>query len=345
MKKSKARKITELSFLIVFVFGFRLLIEEAIPMFEQNLNLSFMKFVGRLLSNIPVTVTIVVLNIVSLYTLNKFEKKESLFLKTLYILLIALVVALFAAILIRYPVWNKGLSSKFFSDIYFRLTLLTAFVFNLLLISVIQVYLYYIKSHERELNVEIGKKNRAQYQYQQLKRQLNPHFLFNSLNVLDYLIQTNPDKASDFVRKLSSVYRYLLSIEENSTVSIKEELEFVSLYFDLLKERFSDGLELTVDIDKESSDSMIIPGGLQLLVENAVKHNIVSLETPLKIEIYARDGYITISNNLQPKINSLDRGGFGLNNIKGQYNLLFKRDITIESDDLTFKVSLPLIER
>ncbi|MDP3437495.1 MAG: histidine kinase, partial [Bacteroidales bacterium] len=177
-----------------------------------------------------------------------------------------------------------------------------------------------------------------------LKRQLNPHFLFNSLNVLDFLIYTNQERASDFVRKLSSLYRYLLNTEDVKSVPLKDELDFVLLYYSLMKERFSDGLELMLNVEPQLLSHHIVPGSLQLLAENATKHNIVCKEKPLLIEIFTEQYCIVVRNNINLKINVIDSGGIGLKNIKGQYKLLFKKDIKLNVDENYFCVKIPLIE-
>lgn len=345
MRSYGVKKIVEITILIIFVLGFRVLIEESIPLFEENLNLSFGKFLARILGNYPITIFMIISDIVIAYGINRYLPKERADYKFITIILGSLLVAFISSIFIRLPIWNKGASYIFFSDIYFNLTLLTAFVLNLLILSLFHIYIYYLKSHERALNIEIGKKNRAQYQYLQLKRQLNPHFLFNSLNVLDYLIVTDSDKASLYVKKLSSVYRYLLRIEESKTVSLREEIEFVSMYCDLLKERFTKGFIVEIDIAEECKNFFIIPGGLQMLVENATKHNIVSADKPLTINIYTSKDYVVVKNNLQLKINSFESEGIGLKNIVGQYKILFKKDVDIIPDSEYFVVKIPLVKR
>lgn len=344
MSRFNFRKIIEISFLILFVFGFRVLVEEATPLFEKQLNLSFGRFVMKLLGNYPVTFFMLVVDITLVYLINKYVNQENSFKKFIGILSTAIFVAFLSALWIRIPVWNKVEDAILFNDIYFNLTILTSFVLNLVLMSFIQVYLYYIKSHEKALNIEIGKKTRAQYQYQQLKRQLNPHFLFNSLNVLDFLIYTNQERASDFVRKLSSLYRYLLNTEDVKSVPLKDELDFVLLYYSLMKERFSDGLELMLNVEPQLLSHHIVPGSLQLLAENATKHNIVCKEKPLLIEIFTEQYCIVVRNNINLKINVIDSGGIGLKNIKGQYKLLFKKDIKLTVDENYFCVKIPLIE-
>ena len=345
MKQLSIKRIVEFTLLALLVFGFRVLIQEFMPMFEENLNLTFGRFLIKLLSNYPLTLLMLFIDISVVVILNKFIKDEWTFLKIFLIVISSVIVAFVSALWIRMPIWNDVFGVTFFKDIYFNLTLFSSFVFNLIVISLLHVYSYYSRKQEKALNLEIGKKNRARYQYQQLKNQLNPHFLFNSLNVLDYLIYTDQQRASDFVRKLSSVYRYLLRKEDLPVVSIKEEVDFVNLYVDLLKERFSDGLSIEIKIEPEFEDYCIVPGGLQMLVENAIKHNIISIDTPLKIEVYIDKNMIAVRNNLQLRLTTIDSSGVGLRNIKGQYMFLFKKNIEIISRPDYFEVKLPLIEK
>ncbi|PKP43339.1 MAG: histidine kinase [Bacteroidetes bacterium HGW-Bacteroidetes-10] len=345
MKQLSIKRIVEFTLLALLVFGFRVLIQEFMPLFEENLNLTFGRFLIKLLSNYPLTLVMLFIDISMVVVLNRYVKDDWTFLKIFLIVVSSVVIAFLSALWIRVPIWNDVYGATFFKDIFFNLTLFSSFVFNLIVISLLHVYSYYSRKQEKALNLEIGKKNRARYQYQQLKNQLNPHFLFNSLNVLDYLIYTDQQRASDFVRKLSSVYRYLLRKEDLPVVTIREEVDFVNLYVDLLRERFSDGLSIEIRIDKEFEDYCIVPGGLQMLVENAIKHNIISVETPLKIEVYIENNMIAVRNNLQLRFTTIDSSGVGLSNIKGQYMFLFRKNIKIISSENYFEVQLPLIDK
>jgi len=344
MKSFNIKKVIEFTLLALFVFGFRVLIEESMPIFEAKLNLTFGKFLIKLLSNYPLTLSMLFLDIVIVYLVNRRNFPGKAFNKFFSLIVSSLLVALFSALWIRLPIWINGSETILFSDIYFTLTLFTSFVFNSVIFALLHVYYYYIKSHEKALNIEIGKKNRAYYQYQQLKGQMNPHFLFNSLNVLEFLIQTDPARASDFVRKLSSVYRYFLNKEDKEVVSLKEEIDFVMIYTDLLKARFDKGLEVRVEIDEKYYNFPIIPGGLQMLVENAIKHNVISNEHPLKIDISVKGSMVVTKNNLQLRINTMESSGVGIRNIRGQYKLLFKKEIQVFAEPGFFAIGLPLIE-
>lgn len=344
MRNLGFKKVIEFTFLALLVFGFRVLIQEFMPLFEQNLNLTFGRFLIKLLSNYPLTFVMLLFDIYAVYLLNKYFKNDWAYLKILLFVISALLIATISALWIRVPIWSGSYTATFFKDIYFNLTIFSSFVFNLIVISLLHVYSYYSRLHELELNQEKGKKNRARHQYQQLKNQLNPHFLFNSLNVLDYLIFIDQKRASDFVRKLSSVYRYLLSKEDLPVVSLKEEIDFVNLFVDLLKERFSDGFIVDIEIPDKYLEYNIIPGGLQMLVENAIKHNTIGVENPLIIQIFIENEKIIIKNNLQPKISTIESGGIGIKNIKGQYMFLFKQNVEIKVDSNYYEVRLPLID-
>jgi hypothetical protein len=203
---------------------------------------------------------------------------------------------------------------------------------------------YYARSHRKALNVEIVKKQQARIQYNQLKQQLNPHFLFNSLNVLDYLVHIDADRASDFIKKMADVYRYMLSKESDMLVSLQDELGFSMAYGDLLKERFDTGLEVEVNIPDNYLEKRIIPCGLQLLIENAMKHNVVSPESPLVIKIYVEDKSVVVLNNLQLRQRTYASSEVGLANIEGQYASAFNKKIEICKTAEFFMVKIPLIK-
>lgn len=186
--------------------------------------------------------------------------------------------------------------------------------------------------------------SRSEYQYERLKQQINPHFLFNSLNILDYLVQEQEtERASTFIRKLANIYRYMLRNDEKPLVKIGEELDFTKMYIDLLRERFIEGLVFVIDVDESLYDRSIVPCSLQLLVENATKHNIVSAESPLTIKIKCDEEFITVSNNLQERTHGQPSTHLGLANIRRQYMDITRREIFVEKTETEFIVKLPII--
>ena len=195
-----------------------------------------------------------------------------------------------------------------------------------------------------QLSNERGKKHMAQFQYNKLKMQINPHFLFNSLNILDFLVQEQEtERASAFIRKLAECYRYMLKTEDESLVTLREEAEFARKYAELLQERFANGFIIEYDIPQEAYSRHVVPCCLQLLIENATKHNVVNIERPLTITISAQNDMLIVSNNLQPRISTQASTGKGLNNIRQQYLDISGRGITIEQNDTHFTVNIPLL--
>lgn len=184
-------------------------------------------------------------------------------------------------------------------------------------------------------------------QYETLKNQLNPHMLFNSLNTLYALVRENPDKAQDYISQLSKVMRYTLKQDsdiERSTISLQEELNFINSYIYLLKMRFEDNISFVFDIDNSLLMKKIPRMAIQLLVENAVKHNEISNRNPLHITIRTIDDEtLEVANNLQPRRGATTSTGIGLNNLRKRYRLLFNKDIEIqEKENNIFSVKIPL---
>lgn len=190
--------------------------------------------------------------------------------------------------------------------------------------------------------MERYRKENAEYQFEMLKLQLNPHFLFNSLNTLSSLVYENPEKAGEFIRKLSDVYRYVLDNRSRELVSLAEEMAFIRSFTYLLGLRFQGMIEFIFKVDDDALRKKIAPMTLQLLVENAVKHNVVARKQPLSITIHSHDDRIMVSNNLQVKP---EQGGtgVGLKNIASRYGFLTDRKVEISDEHGTFSVTIPLI--
>jgi hypothetical protein len=188
------------------------------------------------------------------------------------------------------------------------------------------------------------KQKNMETQLDALKSQVNPHFLFNSLNSLSSLIQSNAAQAVDFVHKLSGVYRYLLQSNDRNLVELKEELAFLHAYLQLLQIRFGKALHYRITIDPAYEGYFIPPLTLQLLVENAVKHNVVSIDQPLSIEVYNADDKLAIKNNLQKRRSPVVSHGIGLVNLLARYGLVTKAEVAISETEEAFVVSLPLIK-
>jgi len=183
-----------------------------------------------------------------------------------------------------------------------------------------------------------------QSQYDSLKQQVNPHFLFNSINTVSSLITKDPSRAQKFLSEMSKVYRYLLQSNEQELVTLETELRFISSYFHLLKTRFTDGLFLDLQIADDVLQYQLPALTLQLLIENAIKHNIVEKETPLVISMISGKGQLTITNNLQKKLTDIVSTRIGLANIIARYQLLGQPDVIVLQTESEFKVTIPLIQ-
>jgi len=181
-------------------------------------------------------------------------------------------------------------------------------------------------------------------QFETLKSQINPHFLFNSLNVLSSLIYIDKDKASKFVRQLSKVYRYILDSKDRDLITLEDELPFIESYIFLLKTRFDKNLIVNQDLPVDKQHHKIAPMVLQLLIENAIKHNIISKTKPLTIDISVIDNkYLQIKNNLQLKTSTEITSQIGLKNIQKRYEYLCNKKIDIKQTEEYFTVRIPLI--
>lgn len=224
----------------------------------------------------------------------------------------------------------------------------SAGLFNSILVISIYEAVYFMKRYMHSAaEAEQLKREMVQSQLETLKNQVNPHFLFNSLNTLVSIIPDDRDVAVEFVRKLSKVYRYILEINDRELILLREELEFLNSYIFLQKIRFGDNLVVKMEIPEHLLEHQVVPLSLQMLLENALKHNVVSTEKPLHIEIYIgkNDQTLVVRNNLQLKQQVLDSTGTGLKNIRNRYHFASGREVETIVTTSAFIVALPLINK
>ena len=203
---------------------------------------------------------------------------------------------------------------------------------------------FLIEWKQSALDAEKLKRENVTARYESLKNQVNPHFLFNSFNALTNLVYENQDLAAKFIKQLSEVYRYVLDTRDRELVTKEEELKFLESYLFLQKIRFGDNLQIAIQLD--AVKTYFPPLVLQMLIENAIKHNIVAAEQPLSIKIYESDNYIVIENKLQhKKVLSEESAGVGLSNICLRYEFLSDQKVVVEALPDKFIVRLPVIER
>lgn len=220
--------------------------------------------------------------------------------------------------------------------------LVTSVVITLFINSVFVATAFFRFWKRTVIEKEELKRDSISAEFETLKNQINPHFLFNSLNTLTSLIEENPNVATNFVQKLASVYRYVLSQKDKEKVSLEEELQFITAYVYLNKIRFGENLHVEIDISEESRKKEIATLALQMLLENAIKHNIISSKNPLHIVIKAGEDWVEVRNNLQRK-NTVESNGIGLSNIVHRYSFLSKVPVDIAEENNEFVVRLPLL--
>lgn len=295
-----------------------------------------------LLSNSLAIIILICCNVIYLIVNQRFEWLSTPLGYTIGIIVETAIIASITAVVIGYNL-------PFGTDVAFQnasfIQLFSITIIANLLIYVAMVLVSYVYQTRSRIEKEQEKRRFAQYQYNILKQQVNPHFLFNSLNILNGLIEEQKsEEASEYVRKLASLYRYMLQNENEHIVRLQEELQFIDQYTDLLKVRFPKGFVIEKDIDDNSYSRFVIQCSLQVLIENAFKHNIVRAEQPLQITIATEADYIVVRNNLQPKSSSNENSTkVGLKNISKQYMAAIGKDIEIIKGENIFEVKLPLI--
>ncbi|WP_421872409.1 sensor histidine kinase [Marinoscillum sp.] len=226
----------------------------------------------------------------------------------------------------------------------FKLSLGFVFRVNLFLHCVNAIVFYQQLLRKTEINMELAEKENLLANYNALKRQISPHFLFNSLNVLDELIAQDPKRASDFLARLSKVYRYVTRNQTVDLVALSDEVEFMKSYSYLLEARFQNHLTISLSISDAHLDKKILPAALQILVENTIKHNEISSSKNLTVSIRTEAEYVVVENTIQPKTTSSDRSlGIGLQNIQKRYQFFIDKEVKILNDGSVFAVWLPLL--
>jgi hypothetical protein len=223
------------------------------------------------------------------------------------------------------------------------------YLFPLLFTTIISLFfhlIYFYKAlQEKKVKEQKIIAGAASAKFDALKNQLDPHFLFNSLNVLASLIDENPDQAQRFTTGLSKIYRYVLEQKNKELVSLEEELKFASTYMKLLKMRFENSIEFEIPEEISNEEAKVVPLSLQLLLENTIKHNIVSENRPLKIKIYEQDEFLVVENNYQKKEVLSNRKGVGLQNIVNRYNEITQRKVLINQTEEIFRVKIPVLTK
>ena len=292
----------------------------------------------------------------SLYFVNAFLhiKLDAIFSKNRYSpkrliigFVLSFVVTLFVIFLLRFfealiiknntleVFWNNERASNY----------IVSSIIAILVLLTIHSFYFYKALQENKVKEQKIIAGTASAKFESLKNQIDPHFLFNSLNVLSSLIEENPENAQKFTTSLSKIYRYVLEQKDKELVSVEEELAFAKTYMNLLKMRFENSLFYELPTTIINPEAKVVPLSLQLLLENTVKHNVVSELKPLHIRIYVEGDYLVIKNDFQKKEVLQIRQGVGLQNIINRYGIITNRKVLIEQNEQTFTVKIPILTK
>jgi sensor histidine kinase YesM len=289
-----------------------------------------------------VVLTMCIADYVLLLFLNRYlPYSKSIFYRILASVLGQIVICLILLTIFNYFIYNillipeEGLPS-------FPVKFAFGMVTNIPILLIFELIYYFLSEQKAIANSEKAKREALLFQHETLRAQMNPHFLFNSLNVLSSLIYMNPENANKFTKALSKTYRYVLSLNRQPIVSVAEELEALNSYIFLMKMRFENSFTFTVNKIADPEKSNIIPLTLQLLLENAFKHNVATEDRLLEIIITIDREYLTVENNIQLS-NDVEKGGIGLKYLAKQYTL-YAKELIVEHTNHQFVVKVPYIE-
>lgn len=295
---------------------------------------------GKILTNSMGIIILVGLNIIYVSYVDKLKKRCRKCQKNAIFVAFLIITSLIETFIIRaeFPQTRHDTSLT-----TFQLLFVVSLVAQTTIYCLVYI-IHYALTSRKEMREHKEQANLAQYRYHKLKGQVNPHFLFNSLNILDCLVcDEKTEEASLYIHKLANIYRYMIKSEDYELIPLSEEVDFVRQYIDLLKVRFPEGFDVNMDIPQEQMARFVLPCSLQLLIENATKHNAVSARNPLIINITADENTICVRNNLVPKMTLAASTGMGHKYIQQQYMDLSGKSIDIRKTNEDYIVTLPLL--
>ena len=320
--------------------GVNLLISRSLP--------SLMTLKWNFIFTMLYSVVLYFANALIFIQLDKYFEKNRFHLKRLVIgFLASFFVSGFAIFLLR-MLEDVGFENKTVQEFIqneIPANYVVAMVITIIVSLVIHLVYFYKSYQENKLKEQKIIAGTASAQFESLKNQIDPHFLFNSLNVLSSLIEENPENAQKFTTSLSKIYRYVLEQKDKELVSVAEELQFAKTYMNLLKMRFENSITFEIPEGFDNDEAKVVPLSLQLLLENCIKHNVVSEAKPLHVKISIENNQLVVINNLQKKEVLSDRKGVGLQNIVNRYSILTKRTVLVEENEQEFKVFLPILTK
>lgn len=340
IKDSRKISYWGLAFLGVFTF-LSLLILMIVIIGTKESNNSSTTIIHTILNSIaistPFTIVTGWINYKMVLFLNKNKWMQQHFtLRILFEILFILVIAIFIVVAVNSLFWLNNDILNLISHLFKSGSIISSILINTFIVVIIE---YIVQSN---INQQLKQEN-ALFHYQQLKNQINPHFLFNSLNALVSLINSDPKSATLYTKKLSDIYRYVLLHDLDNLATLRNELAFINNYIEVLQIRYGNTLKVNYKLLDNDLECSIPPLSLQLLVENAVKHNSLSNNNPLTITISTDGEYITVTNNLQPRTSVREGMNIGLKNLNSKYAIISDKQIIINKTENNFTIKLPLI--
>lgn len=341
--KNKKVNFEEWLYILVILFVLLVLFLYLIKILEfPDTNTS--SLVWSILFSFPFVVVMTFINYYSVRTLNRIKfLRERMIVRLIVEYLYAIIIATIFVLIGNLPFKDSQDSLwDFLSSGIIEASFITAILINIVSVTLLE-FIYQSKENRiKEVEYEKLQKQSIAFQYEVLREQINPHFLFNCFSILSSLINKDVRRANEFLYNLSDTYRYVLSHNTNTLVEVREELGFLENYINILNVRFTEGLKIVVKIEENDMSKQIIPMTLQILLENAVKHNKISEEQPLVVEILSDNQSILVRNNINKKTTEKTTS-IGLNNLKSKYQLLNSSLVEIESDSNLFSVKIPLV--
>ena len=232
-----------------------------------------------------------------------------------------------------------------YNPVYRTRVILPVVIISVMVQAIYEAIYHFVRLKKAIREEEEAKQMMVQAQLDALRNQAQPHFLFNTLNTLrDIIDQNTKEEAKDFVDKIADVYRFILESGNSDLISLRDELKFAKSYIHIQKERFGDNLQLNWELPEEAMDSMIVPMSLQLLLENAIKHNVISKSKPLHVDVRIEENHLIVENKIQRKSSQIPSTKLGLKNIERRYSLISSQSPEISNDGNRFKISLPLLK-
>ncbi|WP_165022094.1 sensor histidine kinase [Dysgonomonas sp. ZJ279] len=286
-------------------------------------------FLIQLLVDLPFVIIMAFVSFSMVHTTNKYFKyKDNIYIRVAFELFLAVIFASVYSLSVNYLLGVVIIGEKNPTYLESAIVLVMG---NVFMVMLLELFFYNRRQLKSEKLIAVIEKEKIEYLYSTLKAQVHPHFLFNSLNVLSSLIYEDPQRANIYTKKLSNIYRYFLSTNTQKSVMVKDEISFLESYIYLLLIRFENALKININGDTDIP-KQVIPVSIQLLIENAIKHNVVSAGNPLIVDVNITAEYIEVVNNLQPRLN-VEESGHGLNNLQTQYALYDKTVEVVKTND------------